>query len=202
MELFRDAIEYKRWYEIHYKIYESEKKAIRSLGLNDCLDIGSGPAVFSEVLGKNSILLDISEVMLREFKYERIQADAHHLPFRDNSIKCSFVSVTLCFLENLERFFDELYRVTKHFVGICIIPKDSPWGQFYEELGRKGHKYYSRAKFISKNELFTILSKKNFKIEKIVSTLFYSSFEEERIEEPKESTDGSYLCIKASKIVH
>ncbi|MEM1627019.1 MAG: class I SAM-dependent methyltransferase [Sulfolobaceae archaeon] len=201
MELFNDPASYRKWYEIHYKIYESEKKAIKALGLVNCLDIGSGPGIFKDVLGEDSILLDISEFVLKEAKGERVQADAHYMPFRDNGIKCAFISVTLCFLENLEKFIIELYRITKQYIGICIIPRDSQWGKFYEELGKKGHKYYSRARFISKDELFKLLSN-YFKVEKIISTLFYSPFEEERIEEPRESSDGSYLCIKASKITH
>jgi ubiquinone/menaquinone biosynthesis C-methylase UbiE len=198
VDIFNNVIEYIKWYHIHEKIYESEKRAIKALDLRNCLDIGSGPGVFKDVLGDDSIFLDLSEMMLKETKEGyKVQAEAHFLPFRDKSINCSFVSVTICFLSNLEDFLKEIERVTRNYIGICIIPKDSPWGKYYVELGNRGHKYYSKAKFLTKKELYILISK-FFNIEKIVSTITYNPWEEERVEDPKEDDSGSFLCLKAS----
>lgn len=198
ISIFSDAKGYKRWYETHEIAYENEKRAVRRLELSDCLDIGSGPGIFHEVLGGRIVSFDISEVMLKEISREedRVQGEAHFLPFRDRSFSCVFISVTICFLKDIESFIKEVSRITKEYLGVCIIAKDTPWGQLYENLGKSGHKYYSRANFITKKEIIKHLSP-YFNIEKIVSTLTYRPFENDHLEEPRDDDKGSFICIKA-----
>lgn len=198
IKIFSDPKGYRKWYEIHEIAYENEKRTVERLGLSDCLDIGSGPGIFHEVLRGNTISFDISEAMLKEVEGDRVVGEAHYLPFRDNSIPCVFVSVTICFLKDLETFMKEVWRVVKKDIGICIIARDSPWGELYESLGRQGHKYYSKANFISKEELIELVSK-YFNIVETFSTLRYRPFEEDKLEEPIEGLDGSFICIRGKK---
>jgi ubiquinone/menaquinone biosynthesis C-methylase UbiE len=58
------------------------------------VDVGCGTGTFSKALayGRRLVIaLDIQEKLLREIEEENIHkvcADAHHLPFRENSIGC------------------------------------------------------------------------------------------------------------------
>lgn len=199
MEIFNDPVGYLSWYRKNWKIYQDEAKAIETLELSNCLDIGAGPAVFHEVIRGRKISLDISEFMLKEIKEDedKIQADALNLPIRDKAIPCTFISVTVCFIDDIERLLKEIKRVTKSVFAVCIIARDSSWGEYYEMLGKKGHKYYSKAHFISKNELINLVEK-YFKIIDTVSTLTFTPYEEPRIEDPKKGLEGAYVCVKAT----
>ncbi|ARM75005.1 methyltransferase domain-containing protein [Acidianus manzaensis] len=197
MEIFNDPEGYSAWYKKNWKIYQSEAKAVKALNLRNCLDIGAGPSIFHEVIDGRKISLDISEFMLKnvENSEDKVQAHALYLPFRDKSIPCTFISVTICFINDIESLIKEIKRITKSVFSVCFIPKESPWGIYYENLGKKGHKYYSQAHFISKNELLNVLQK-YFKVIDEISTLTYSPNEEEKIEDPSKNLEGSYICIK------
>jgi ubiquinone/menaquinone biosynthesis C-methylase UbiE len=197
MEIFNNPNEYKGWYIKHLKIYNSEKKVVELLNLKDCIDIGSGPAIFHEVMKGRTISIDISEFMLKDIDNDKIVADALYLPIRDHCVKCAFISVTICFIDNIEAFIREIWRVATE-INICIVAKDSPWGEFYEKLGKNGHKYYSKAHFISKQDLIKYVSK-YYKIVKVISTLTYSPFDQEKDEYPRLDSSGSYVCVKGIK---
>jgi ubiquinone/menaquinone biosynthesis C-methylase UbiE len=181
-----------RWYEEYKEIYLSELKAVQSLELRNCVDVGSGPGPFHEALKGYIISLDLSLVSLYFTEGDRIQADALYLPFRNGGVPCVFSSVTLCFLEDVEAFMREVARVAKNEVALCVIVSDSPWGKHYMELGKRGHPYYSRARFLSR-EGFVSLFSKYFDLQRLVSVLTRGPGEEESVEEPS-GGDGSYIC--------
>ncbi|MEM3268651.1 MAG: methyltransferase domain-containing protein [Metallosphaera sp.] len=192
--MFDDPEGYLKWYKTHELTYENERRAIESLNPRDCLDIGSGPSVFHESIKGNVISLDLSEFMLRSVEGDRVLADAHFLPFRERAFPCTFSSVTICFLDNLEDFIKEVKRVTRgYFIG-CIVRADSSWGEFYSNLGKRGHKYYSKANFISKADFLTLV-RKHFVIDKIASVLRYGPTDQEVREEPI-GEDGAYVCVR------
>ena len=194
-KIFSNPRKYRKWYENHYRIYENEKKVVGSFNLKDCLDIGSGPDIFHEVIKGYIVSLDLSLLMLKESKSEdKVLADATYLPFRDKAFKCVFSSVTVCFIEDIKSFISEIGRVTKGRAVICFIPRDSPWGQHYESLGKKGHEYYSYAHFISKQELYRIISE-FMNVKNISSTLI--ELDEEKIEPVYNDDRGSFVCIEA-----
>ncbi|QKR00426.1 class I SAM-dependent methyltransferase [Metallosphaera tengchongensis] len=198
MSIFDDPKGYLNWYKNHKVTYENERQAVDALDLKDCLDVGSGPSVFHEALKGEVISLDISEFVLKYIDGDRILADAHYLPFRRDAIPCVFSSVTLCFLDNLEKFFEEANRVTKRTFVSCIVTADSSWGEFYRDLGSRGHKYYSKARFLTRME-FMNLVKKFFEVERVVTTIDYGPMEEEVPEIPKEWGNGAFMCIKGIK---
>ncbi|WP_338603866.1 class I SAM-dependent methyltransferase [Sulfolobus tengchongensis] len=192
--LFNDPKKYKRWYEVHNKIYENEKNVVRSFDLKDCLDIGSGPDIFHEEINGHIVSLDISLLMLKESRSdEKVMADALFLPFRDKAFNCVFSSVTVCFIEDVKAFIREAVRVAKERVVICFIARDSKWGEYYQQLGKQGHKYYSYAHFISRHEFYTILG--NFaKISRIRSTL--EEINESELEPVYNDDRGSFICVE------
>ncbi|AAK42414.1 class I SAM-dependent methyltransferase [Saccharolobus solfataricus] len=194
-DLFNDPKSYKRWYELHSKLYENERNVVRSFNLKDCLDVGSGPDIFHEEIGGRIVALDISLLMLKESKSdEKVLADALHLPFRDNSFKCVFSSVTVCFIEDVKGFIREMARITKERAIICFIARDSPWGEYYENLGKSGHKYYSHARFISRREFYVIIND-FMKISRIRSTL--KKMSETEIDGVYNDDSGSFICVEA-----
>jgi len=64
-------------------------------------------------------------------------------------------------------------------------------------LGKKGHKYYSRAKFITKQDIKNYL--KEFRISKIRSTLFGKPRDDAKIEELRDDDQGSFVCLEVIK---
>ncbi|AHC51871.1 methyltransferase [Sulfolobus acidocaldarius SUSAZ] len=194
--IFTDPIGYKNWYVKHNDLYESERKLVQSFKLKNCIDLGSGPGTFHEVINGRKISIDISLLMLNEVdkSEDRILADVSNIPLRDNATECVFISLTICFVDNVRKFINEAMRVTKERLVACFIPSDSELGKYYEELGKRGHRYYSKARFISKKELYALLS--NYNIVSVRSTLLN---EKEKTHEIRYDDSGSYVCVEVSK---
>ncbi len=209
-ELYAKA--YDEWYEKNAVIYQCEIKAINSLRLEGIgLDIGVGSARLSPKSERNFVTpligIDISKRMLLISKkrlVEPLQADAHTLPFKDQSFDYVFMSVTFCFLEKPELTLKEAYRILKPngLIVICIVPKDSTWGQFYEEKGKEGHRFYKHAKFYTTEEVTRLLTDQKFRILEYRATLSYSPKDTPKLEEPINKPENmGFVCIKAMKIV-
>lgn len=85
------------------------------------LDIGAGTgrlAVRLANLGAEVTALDISEVMVdklkaKSYKLKAILGEAENLPFDDNSFDIVIATFLIVHLKDLEKFFDEVYRVLK-----------------------------------------------------------------------------------------
>jgi len=191
-------------------IYQCEKRTVTSLKLKGIgLDIGVGSARLSPTNEENPstplIGIDISRQMLlisKKRSIEPLQADAHELPFKNESFDYVFISVTFCFLENPPLMLKEAYRILKPngIIGICIIPRDSSWGSFYEEKSKKGHKFYKHAKFYTIEEVTKMLTNQHFKILEYLSTLSYGPMDTPKLEEPTNKTKNmGFICIKAIK---
>ncbi|BCU68661.1 hypothetical protein HS7_20980 [Sulfolobales archaeon HS-7] len=196
MSEFNDAQHYLDWYRINQNIYTAELEAVNRLQLENCIDLGSGPGVFHEVIGGYKISLDLSEAMLAlvNRNEDRIQGDISNLPIRDNSIECSFISLTFCFIKELNTVAREIARITKRYLGVCIIPSDSPLGKMYKEKGERGDRYYKSARFVSREEIRHILDR-DFTTIKIFSTLH------DLINYKVTNDDsGNFVCYKFEKI--
>jgi hypothetical protein len=82
-----------------------------------------------------------------------------------------------------------------------VITKESPWGQFYEAKGAKGHHLYKHARFYRCDELVKLTVRAGFYIENIMSTLFQKPGDVHHIEEPREgySPEAGFTIIVAGK---
>lgn len=205
------AKEYDEWYEKNMTVYQCEKRTVDSLKLKGIgCDIGVGSARLSPVDEGNPstplIGIDISRQMLlisKKRSIEPLQADAHELPFKNESFDYVFISVTFCFLENPSRMLKEAYRILKPngVIGVCIVPRNSSWGSFYEERGKKGHKFYKYAKFYTVEEVVEMLNNQRFKVLEYSSTLSYGPMDAPKLEEPSNKIkDMGFVCIKAVKM--
>ncbi|BBD72112.1 methyltransferase [Sulfodiicoccus acidiphilus] len=191
---FTEGAAYASWYRKHEAVYRSEASAVAKLRLRDCLDVGAGTGAFHEVIEGLVVSLDISPYMLQEAKGERVLGDALALPFRDRSFRTSFVASTLCFVEDVEGLLREMRRVSREAIGLCFIPLDSPLGERYFRMGKGGHKYYSRARFLTRAEVYSLL--RDFRVELTYSTLTKGELTEE-VEPAVEGDAGSFVCIRA-----
>jgi len=196
--------EYDFWYFKHNAIYESEVRVLKELDLKGLgLEIGVGTGIFSIRIG-DIIGIDPTLTMLRIAKergVEVIQAIGEHLPFVDKTFDYVLMVCTLCFLDKPSLVIKESFRVLKKdgSLIICSIIKNSPWGRFYEEKKKAGHKFYSYAKFFTSHELEKLVYDQGLFIVEIMNTLRYGPSEEERFEEPLRGYKGSFICFRIKR---
>jgi len=94
------------------------------------------------------------------------------LPFPDHAFGTVFVIVTICFADGPEGLLREARRVTSEGgVVLGIVPAESPWGRFYAAKGRRGHPFYSQARFFSLEGLDGFARRAGFRFEGATSTL-------------------------------
>ncbi len=161
------AERYDKWYEENRDIYLAELSCLESLLRKDgpCLEIGVGTGRFAGPLGVE-VGLDAAYsplLMAKRRGLEVVQSKAESLPFRDSSFSCVILVVTLCFLENRDAAIKEIARVLKRRgrLYVCVIPSDSPLGRRYSERGKSGS-IYSYARFLSREELLSLLRRGGF----------------------------------------
>ncbi len=200
--------EYDSWYDSEEgkPLYESELHCLKTL-VEDCqppiLEVGVGTGRFTRWFS-GAIGIDPAYNALR-FAQRRgiriVQAVGEMLPFKDEAFGCVLLIVTFCFVQNSVHVLSEAKRVLKQDGSIIIglIPKDSPWGIFYEAKKKQGHPFYEKATFYSFVDLKKLLEDISMKIIRIRSTLLQRPDESRRIEEPVEGyvKDAGFVCIEA-----
>ncbi len=198
---------YDAWYDSEdgRPLYESELLCLNPLTKNciqPILEIGVGTGRFAmhfpDVIGidPSSNALKIAETR----GVKTVQAFGEDLPFEDNAFGCILIIVTLCFVQTPLDVLKEAKRVLKKDGSMIIglVPKDSPWGIFYEEKKRQGHPFYGEATFYTLADLQKFLDETGLKITRIRSTLLQRTDEPRRIEESLEGyvKDAGFLCIE------
>jgi len=184
------AEEYDRWYEEHREEFEKEVSCFRKIvdAPKPWLEIGVGTGRFAYELGIE-YGVDPAEKMVRIARRRGILAlvgRGEELPFPDGFFGAVFIIVTICFVEDPQLVLREAHRVLKNngklYLG--LIPRDYPLGQLYLEKAKKGHKFYSIAKFYTISEIRSMLREAGFEILKIAEAGI----------EPKD-----FVCIEAKK---
>jgi len=143
------AEEYVKWYERKREIYEKELECVKKAVRGKSLEIGGGTGAFSFPLG--ALNLDPALGALKVAKRKRVECVrgiAEMLPFRSKAFETAYLVTSLCFIGDPEGALKEAERVASSVVA-CIIPKESELAKEYEERGRKGHKIYKHANFLS-----------------------------------------------------
>ncbi len=199
--------EYDSWYDSEEgkPLYESELKCLKPLVDNaplPILEIGVGTGRFAMHF-PNVIGIDPSVKALKRAKergIRTVQARGENLPFKKGVFGCMLMVATLCFVEDPVRVLKEVKGVLKPGGSIImgIIPKDSPWGVFYEEKKKKGNPFYSKARFYTFHEIKQMINLSGFAIVRIRSTLLQRPDEPHRIEEPIDGyiKDAGFLCME------
>jgi len=199
---------YDAWYDSEEgrPLYESELKCLRPMVESSpppILEIGVGTGRFAmhfpDVTGIDPSLNSLKMAEKRGVK--TVQGYGESLPFGDETFGCILIIVTLCFVEKPLEVLREAKRVLRKEGSIIIglVPKDSLWGNFYEEKGRSGHPFYSNARFYTLKDVEDMLHAAGLKILRIRSTLLQRPDEPRRLEEPVEGyiNGAGFLCIEA-----
>ncbi len=76
------------------------------------LDIGAGTGISTEFFKVDSIALEPSKEMLRQYKGKKAVGKAEALPFKDNTFN-TIISVTALHHTNIEKAIKEIKRVSK-----------------------------------------------------------------------------------------
>jgi ubiquinone/menaquinone biosynthesis C-methylase UbiE len=198
---------YDAWYDSAegQLLYESELKCLRPLveaSPEPILEIGVGTGRFAmHFPGVTGLDPSLNALKMAEKRgVKTVHGYGENLPFEDETFGCILIIVTLCFVENPLAVLREAKRVLRKDGSIIIglVPKDSPWGIFYEEKKKAGHPFYSNARFYTFKEIENMLQTAGLKIPRIRSTLLQRPDEPRRFEEPVEgSVNGAgFLCVE------
>ncbi len=181
------ALEYDEWYDRNEEIFVKEVECLKKIvpeGL--ILEVGVGTGRFAEKLSAIGIDASLDMLKVAKKRVEVVRGDANSLPFKSEVFDAVLLIVTICFLENPKKAVEEIRSVLKKggYLIIGFVPKNSALGKLYEKKGKRGHRFYSVAKFYTLEEIEEILNK-NFEIEQISGIDVISS--------------GDFLCVKAKR---
>jgi tRNA-Thr(GGU) m(6)t(6)A37 methyltransferase TsaA len=198
---------YDAWYDSAggRPLYESELKCLRPLvedSPGPILEIGVGTGRFAmHFPGATGLDPSLNALLMAEKRgVKTVHGYGERLPFENETFGCILIIVTLCFVESPLDVLREAKRVLKKggSIIIGIVPRDSPWGAFYEEKKRAGHPFYRNARFYVLTDIDTMLQAAGLKITRIRSTLLQRPDDPRRIEEPVEGniSGAGFLCIE------
>lgn len=197
--------EYDDWFVANKFIYQSELNAIKkALPKNgDIIEVGIGSGVFAEPLGiKEGI--DPSAAMREKAKRRGarvMDAVAESLPYTDQNKDAVLMVTTICFVDDIYKSIQEVYRVLKDggYIIIGFVDKDSPIGEDYLKNKNK-NVFYKDATFLGTKELLDILKDTGFKINEIYQTVFGRIDEINEVQNVLEGYGkGSFIVLKAQK---
>jgi SAM-dependent methyltransferase len=196
---------YDQWFENHARYYSSELAAIRQLlpvgGTG--IEIGVGSGRFSAPLGIGTGL-DPSPAMLARARARGIVAIrgvAEQLPFQAETFDCVLFVTTICFLDSLNRAFDEAFRVLKRGGSVVIgfIDKQSLLGKAYEQR-RDDSRFYRDASFHPVDEVTEALESSGFAHLVYVQTLFPEKHETGSVQPTAEGYgEGAFVVVRGEK---
>jgi len=207
VEIFdKYADRYDLWYMRNRISAENEVRVLQTLvnqPYNICVEIGGGTGFFSSKFGCMNIDPSISMLQRSRLRgVDNVQGYGEYIPLRDRSIDLVMIVVTICFVDDPRRLLEESARILRRDGRLitCIIPKESSWGKYYMRK-RSESPFYSVAHFISREELYEMISGVGLEIIRALGTLSYGPEEEPRLEEPA-IDDGrySFVCAEARKI--
>lgn len=199
----RHPSEYDRWFVVNKYAFRSELEAVKIVlpSRGKGIEIGIGSGMFAEPLGITEGI-EPSPAMRERARQRNIKAIdgvAEDLPYPDQSIDFVLMVTTVCFVDDIYRSFEEVYRILKHegrFI-IGFVDKNSLIGKEY--LAYKNESvFYREAVFFSTEELYEILDYKGFAIEKTYQTVFGEIIRIKSVQDVLEGYgQGSFVVILA-----
>ena len=201
----QNAEQYDAWFEQHPFAYQSEVEAIRMLlpEQGKGIEIGVGSGLFAAPLGIR-IGVEPSSTMAERAKKRGItvfKGVAEALPFQDHEFDTALMVTTVCFLDDLDKAFQEVFRVLKPGGAFLIgfVDRNSPIGKAYEQ--RKNQSlFYKNATFYTVDDLLLHLKLAGFSMFSFSQTLFGPLDEMREPHQIKKGYgEGSFVVIKAGK---
>jgi len=200
-------LEYDKWFDEHPHVFQSEvlalKEQLSRLPENiSGIEVGLGTGRFSQALGIREGIEPSEEIRNLALKrgIETMDARAESLPYSDMHFDFVLL-VTVSFLEDLPRVFQEAARVLKPGGSVLVgmIPADSEIGTQYQE--KKGQsRFYKHAVFYTVPRVSELMTQAGFKDLEFVQTLSGKLEDIQETEAPREGWgEGSFVVIKAIK---
>jgi len=200
-----NCAEYDRWFDENRFAYLSELEALRHFiqAGEVGVEIGVGTGRFATPLGIG-VGIDPSLRMgavASERGVSFAGGVAESLPFRGEEFDFALMMVTLCFVDDVKRAFDEVYRVLKVNGSLIVgfIDKYSFLGRTYLHKKEKS-KFYRYARFYSVDEVMAGLRYAGFHKFKMIQTIFGGLGDITAVQSYREGHgDGSFVVIRALK---
>jgi len=203
------AAEYDNWFDGAGKlIFATEAKAFQEILdflPKPWLEVGVGSGRFAQALGIGSGI-DPSARLLEMAGKRGINVRlgrGEQQIFNAASFGTVFLIVTLCFLNTVPSVLREVYRIltADGRIVVGLVLKESPWGEFYGNKKRQGHRFYKYANFYKYDDVVTFLEQSGFSIERVISTLFQKPGEVKKLELPREGffPAAGFVVIMAGK---
>lgn len=196
---------YEQWFIDHATVYISEVQALRKLipKNKNGIEIGMGSGLFCNPLGiKEGV--EPSPAMREKAKsrdLKTIDGVAEDLPLANKSYDFALMVTTICFLDDIDKGFQEVKRIIKDdgFFLIGFVDRDSNLGKKYLEF-KDQNVFYKPAKFYSASEVENILDRNGFKVTDTLQTVFGELDRIKKIQEFKEGHRfGGFAVMKAKK---
>ncbi|NIQ04471.1 MAG: class I SAM-dependent methyltransferase [Candidatus Korarchaeota archaeon] len=198
-------LRYEAWFEKHKFVYQAELRAVRALlpESGDGIEIGVGTGRFAGPLGIK-MGVDPSRKMRAQARKKGIMvidAVAEDLPFKDQRFDYALMVTTLCFLDDVDQAFGEIYRILKPrgcFIN-GFIDRESPVGRTYQKH-KRNNVFYRIAEFYSVDEVVAHLQKAGFKDFEYTQTIFQSLPNTGELEPVRPGFgQGSFVVVKGKK---
>lgn len=198
--------QYEAWFQKHRFAYESELNAIRKLlpKFHRSVEIGVGSGRFAAPLGIERGL-EPSVKMGNIAKKRGILVDkgvCENLPYENNQFDFALMVTTICFLDDVKRSFQEIFRILEPggWFIIGFIDKNSPVGRLYRQYQNE-NVFYQVADFYSVEEIIQFLNQTGFVDFQFTQTIFHPLEESKRIEPAHTGYgSGSFVVVRAQKI--
>lgn len=207
-EIFNEHVKkYEAWYDDHPEAYQSEILALQDQLLElpqniRGIEVGLGTGRFSEPLGIKEGIEPSTEMAKRAMKrgVEIMNGTAERLPYA--ALQFDFVLfVTVCFLKNIKKAFEEAHRVLKPKGSVIIGFLDSEREiakRYTEERHRSD--FYHKAHFYDVYRIKKLLKETGFKNPVFNQTLFGGLDEIKEVQIPREGFgQGSFVAVRAIK---
>jgi len=192
---------YEEWFVRNKFAYESELQAIRAMLPKEGtgIEIGVGTGRFAAPLGIK-LGVEPSKTMRKIAQkkgIEVVNGVAETIPFDNNQFYFALMVTTICFLDDIETSFKEVFRVLKPKALFIIgfVDRNSPIGKVYQK--RKNWSiFYKEAKFYSVDEIASYLKKSGFRELSFMQTIYKDLRKLKDIEPVKEGYgEGSFLVV-------
>lgn len=203
----RQVDAYEAWYEKYPEVYASELEAIRAhfARLPESLrgiEVGLGTGRFAAPLGiKEGVEPSVPMGdKARKRGIEVMESRAEQLPY--SALQFDFVLfVTICFLDNPKRAFEEAHRVLKPGGALIVafLPEDRTIARSYAAKGPWSD-FYSEARFYTVDRIADLLKETGFKKPEYNQTLFGELDAIGQVQLPEPGNDrGSFVVVSALK---
>ncbi len=201
----QNTLDYENWFQENPFAYQSEIQAVKHLlpQKGEGVEIGVGSGRFAGPLGiKHGVEPSgkMRDIAIKE-GIDAVEGVAEDLPYEDSRFDFALMVTTICFLDDVEKSFLEVYRILKEGGSFIIgfIDRESTIGRIYQRY-KNENVFYSIATFYKVEDVLKILGKTGFHDFEFTQTIFRKLTDIKSVEPVKEGYGkGSFVVLKAVK---